>query len=340
MQPIVLDLDGSVHLDGAGMLDRRAWQETLRFACTRRDLERFDATLPDDFGSAPVFFGSGDFHHLSYLLIRRAARRQRCRVVVFDNHPDNMRFPFGIHCGSWVSHAAAWRGCRASTWWASRPTLAAHLWENRWAPLRRGARALLDARYRHALGAAARAGSRPRVRRGARPPSALLAEVQADAARVYLSIDKDVLHPDDASHQLGPGWLRADALCAVAALAPRLVGMDVNGEISAYTYRSRWKRWLMPPTARAPVPLAQLVMAGRPGGSEPAPGLPRSAPESRTEAPGHWLAGASAVHRRRPLSIAQRRTRAAARPARGQTPHRRTTGCWTRSANAPPGARS
>lgn len=263
MRPIVLDLDGSVHLAGARVLDRRAWQETLRFACTRRDLERFDATLPDDFGSAPVFFGSGDFHHLSYLLIRRAARRQPCRVVVFDNHPDNMRFPFGIHCGSWVSHAAALAGVQGIdvVGITSADVGAAHLWENRWAPLRRGAVRYwtlgTDTRWARRLGL----GRAFRV--FAEVPallSALLAEVQADAARVYLSIDKDVLHPDDARTNWDQGRLRADALCgAVATLAPRLVGMDVNGEISAYTYRSRWKRWLSAADGQAPVPPAQLA---------------------------------------------------------------------------------
>ena len=35
--------------------------------------------------------------------------------------------------------------------------------------------------------------------------------------------------------------------------------MDVNGEISAYTYRSRWKRWLSAADGEAPVPPAQLA---------------------------------------------------------------------------------
>ena len=51
--------------------------------------------------------GSGDFHHVSYLLIERLRRLGRqIQVVVFDNHPDNMRYPFGIHCGSWVWHVS------------------------------------------------------------------------------------------------------------------------------------------------------------------------------------------------------------------------------------------
>ena len=72
-------------------------------------------------------------------------------------------------------------------------------------------------------------------------------------ARSYKRDGKTVLEV----HPKG-GWLKVK-IGAVAALAPRLVGMDVNGEISAYTYRSRWKRWLSAADGQAPVPPAQLA---------------------------------------------------------------------------------
>ena len=62
---------------------------------------------PADHGT--VFMGSGDFHHLSWPLIERCAAGRApasLRVVVLDNHPDNMRFPWGVHCGSWVRRVA------------------------------------------------------------------------------------------------------------------------------------------------------------------------------------------------------------------------------------------
>ncbi|ODU33405.1 MAG: hypothetical protein BGP24_10725 [Lysobacterales bacterium 69-70] len=264
MRPIVLDLDGSVQLEGAQVLDRRDWQETVRFACSRRALDAFDATLPATFGEpfAPVFFGSGDFHHLSLPLIRRAARRQPCRVVVFDNHPDNMRFLAGIHCGSWVSRAAALPGVLGiDVAGITSPDVdAAHLWENRWSPLRRG-------RLRYwCIGApnrwAARLGLGHAFHAFADAPAlmaALHAQWCSDTTPVYLSIDKDVLHPDDAQTNWDQGKLRADQLCAaVRALAPRLVGMDVNGEVSRYVYRSRWKRWLSAVDGQPAIPPEQL----------------------------------------------------------------------------------
>ncbi|HVH35133.1 MAG TPA: arginase family protein [Tahibacter sp.] len=264
VQPVILDLDGSVQLDGAEALDRRDWQETLRFACSRRALDRFDATLPAELGRhfAPVFFGSGDFHHLSLPLIRRVAGVQPCRVVVFDNHPDNMRFLAGVHCGSWVSHAAALPGVLGIdvVGITSKDVDAAHLWENRWSPLRRG-------RVRYwCIGAANRWAARLGLGHAFRAfpdapalMTALLAQWQSDTVPVYLSIDKDVLHPDDAHTNWDQGVLRAGQLCAaIRMLAPRLVGMDVNGEVSSYVYRRRWKRWLSAVDEQPAIPVEQV----------------------------------------------------------------------------------
>ena len=98
---LVLDFDGSVApLEGAETIALRDREEELRFACRLRALRALPKT-----GEAPlVFLGSGDFHHVTYALLARL--RRPVEVVVFDNHPDNMRYPFGIHCGSWVAHAA------------------------------------------------------------------------------------------------------------------------------------------------------------------------------------------------------------------------------------------
>src|SRR5689334_2009317 len=111
MQPIILDFDGSVRPSAGSItlhLDR--WQEAIRFGCSRAQLRALDARLPVNLPVADqvIFLGSGDFHHVSALLIARAARRWKpLEVVVLDNHPDNMRYPFGIHCGSWVRLVAS-----------------------------------------------------------------------------------------------------------------------------------------------------------------------------------------------------------------------------------------
>src|SRR5438552_5921612 len=118
----ILDFDGSVQpLDGAKSIPLREWEESIRFGCRMSDLRKLQSAIglsgppapsPADAGAQQsaiepsniVFMGSGDFHHVSFLLIERL--NTPVQVVVLDNHPDNMRYPFGIHCGSWVWHVS------------------------------------------------------------------------------------------------------------------------------------------------------------------------------------------------------------------------------------------
>jgi len=250
MRPVVLNFDDSVALPDARVVDLRARQEAIRFGCSARALESLDASLPEWLGEdlAPVFFGSGDFHHLSYPLIRRTARRGTCRVVVFDNHPDNMRFVAGIHCGSWVSHVAALPNVRRVdvVGITSQDVAAARLWENRWLPLWRGRVHYwcvgIDTRWAGRLGFGAAFHGFPAMQD---LEAGFLASMQDDATPIYLSIDKDVLHPDVARTNWDQGQMREETLQrAIAMFRPRLCGMDVTGEVSAHRYRTRWKRWL------------------------------------------------------------------------------------------------
>src|SRR6185436_2819734 len=110
----VLDFDGSVRAPAGSITwHLEEGQEGIRFGCSRARLHGLDARLPRNLPIANqvTFLGSGDFHHVSALLVARALRLWKpLEVVVLDNHPDNMRYPFGIHCGSWVRHVAAMPG--------------------------------------------------------------------------------------------------------------------------------------------------------------------------------------------------------------------------------------
>ncbi|MBI3596923.1 MAG: arginase family protein, partial [Nitrospirae bacterium] len=104
---LILDFDHSVlPLAGARTVAMNEWQGVIRYGCSLADLERLEAALETKIDDGPrlSFLGSGDFHHVSYLMIKRLHSKGSFQVVVFDNHPDNMRFPWGIHCGSWVHH--------------------------------------------------------------------------------------------------------------------------------------------------------------------------------------------------------------------------------------------
>jgi len=262
MKPLILDFDGSVlPLPDEQRLRLHDWQEELRFGCKTGALDKLEhaiggaldklgyaigSTLAAEHGT--VFLGSGDYHHLSHLLIRRyAGLGQPLQVVLFDNHPDNMRYPFGIHCGSWVWHLSrlpfvARVHVLGIT---SRDVEAAHGWENHVRNLRSG-----KVRY-WCVGRNLDWMKRLGIEHSRSFPSMqVLLKVFGEyivttAEPVYLSIDKDVLAPEDAHTNWDQGVMRlAELQAAIAMLKGRIVGSDVTGEVSVYRYQSRFKRLL------------------------------------------------------------------------------------------------
>lgn len=250
-KPLVLDFDGSLHgMLGVETVALTEWQEAVRFGCGNSTWRRLEACLqaglPDEYGT--VLVGSGDYHHLTHLLLKRLKRPNPVDVVVFDNHPDNMRFPFGIHCGSWVRHAAALSVVRSIhvLGIGSQDVGWRHAWENYLSPLHAGRVHYwtigVDTGWARALGLG---GSF----HGFASPAALIAAFVAwlaqDRTPVYLSIDKDVLAPEVARTNWDQGCLALeDIRQVIGALSGRLIGSDITGEISIHRYRTYWKRWL------------------------------------------------------------------------------------------------
>ena len=254
IRPVVLDFDASVPFLGPEeiRLPLADWQEDIRFGCP---LERYaaleshlDGLMPDTHG--PVFTGSGDYHHLTLYLLKRLMRRgvaAALDIVVCDNHPDNMRYPFGLHCGSWVSHAAALPGVRrihvagitsADIGWR-------HAWENRLAPFVR------KKLFYWSLGRGAawlKLIGRGDHNRSFDAPDdlvkALALELRHSPA-LYLSMDKDVLSPAFARTNWDQGRFAPEHLGdVIGACAGRLLGADVTGDASTYSYAGRFKRIL------------------------------------------------------------------------------------------------
>ncbi|MDE2086844.1 MAG: hypothetical protein KGI63_06395 [Xanthomonadaceae bacterium] len=249
--PVVLDIDGSVGpLPDGLVLPLADWQEAIRFGCSLATMRRFrallDAQLPARHGT--VFTGSGDFHHLSWPLIARLAPATPIQVVVLDNHPDNMRFPFGVHCGSWVRRVAALPFVEHVhvLGITSQDIGAGHAWENYLAPLLRGRLTYwsmgVDTGWSRRLGIA-------RAFRGFDTPDALVdgfvEHQRTQALPSYLTIDKDAFAPDVAHTNWDQGRLQLEhALALIASLRHGLAGSDINGEVSHYRYRTWWKRRL------------------------------------------------------------------------------------------------
>ncbi|MCU1348633.1 MAG: hypothetical protein JWO56_1663 [Acidobacteria bacterium] len=248
---LILDFDGSVRgLPGAVVVPVRDRQEEIRFGCRLASLRRLGEELGPrlDANRGVVFAGSGDYHHLSYLLIERLRRLgTHMEVVVFDNHPDNMRYPVGIHCGSWVGHVSRLPFVSRVhvVGITSTDVEGAHAIENQLAPLRAG-RVVYWTVGRN-LAALRRLGvTESRSFATVSELFAALGEtLAATAAPLYLSIDKDVLAPDVVRTNWDQGVMRFEELASMlATLQPRCIGSDVVGDVSSYRYQGWFKRLL------------------------------------------------------------------------------------------------
>lgn len=82
--------------------DAREWGPQLRFSAPSRVMEAFYREYAARL-TPFILYGSGDFHHLSGLWLRRC--EEPLVVVSFDNHPDWDVRPPRWCCGGWVNRA-------------------------------------------------------------------------------------------------------------------------------------------------------------------------------------------------------------------------------------------
>lgn len=252
MDPLILNFDDSVHLTNAKSIALAQFQEEIRFGCGMKRFteltEYLDGTMPQEYGT--VFIGSGDYHHISTYLIQRLTRKiaEPFQVVVFDNHPDNMRFPFGIHCGSWISHIAK-LPCVSHihvVGITSADVALKHAWETRLMPFIRKKltnwciNVKTDWANTIGLGAGFKSfDSRENMM------NALQNTLCQNTMPTYLSIDKDALSPNVVKTNWDQGvLLEEDITAIVQILKSNLIGSDVTGEVSIYAYKTWWKRLL------------------------------------------------------------------------------------------------
>jgi len=206
--------------------------------------------------------GSGDYHHVTYSLVRHHAASGPFQVVVFDNHPDNMRYPFGIHCGSWVRHVSRLPFvARVQVIGIASPDVeGGRSWENYLLPLYSGK--VTYSCVNRNLSALRRIG----IRHAASFPSVadmlegLSVSWATSSEPVYVSIDKDVLAHDVVQTNWDQGVMRLDEmLTAIRLLRGRIVASDVVGDVSLYRYRSRFKRLLSGLDGQPDIPESSLA---------------------------------------------------------------------------------
>ncbi|MEP6823068.1 MAG: hypothetical protein ABI946_12050, partial [Chthoniobacterales bacterium] len=225
---------------GLPMVDAREWGPRLRFSAPPRLVEDFYRAYVDRL--APfIVYGSGDFHHLSGLWVRRFA--EPLTVISFDNHPDWDIRPPRWCCGSWVNRAleleqvqkvSVWGCGNFECWWPGqafgnrRAERAGILEVHAWAddrPLaqqqRRGA--IFRGTWRDDF---------------ARFVSGL------NSGDVYVTVDLDGLQAGDAVTNWENGKFATDDVAwALRELreGARVVGGDICGAYSPQRY-ARWKQ--------------------------------------------------------------------------------------------------
>ena len=101
---VYLDLDRAWPQAAGGLprIDLTNWGPRLRFTCSPRAIESFFREIETQLTDFTLY-GSGDFHHLTALWLRRL--REPFTLIAFDNHPDWDVRPPRWSCGGWINRA-------------------------------------------------------------------------------------------------------------------------------------------------------------------------------------------------------------------------------------------
>ena len=226
---------------GLPVIDTRSWGPQLRFSAPPRLVAEFYREHEVDLASPFLLYGSGDFHYLTALRLRRVAGP--VAVVSFDNHPDWDVRPPKWGCGGWVNralelphvkHVAVWGCGNFECWWPHqifgnrRAERAGILEVHPWADDR-------PAKDRQRRGAILRDDWRDHFERFL---------TTLGIPTVYVTIDLDCLRPEEAVTNWESGRFTIDDLqWALRKLREscRIIGGDICGAYSSPRY-ARFKQ--------------------------------------------------------------------------------------------------
>lgn len=235
-----IDLDGAWPRAaiGGSYHDARAWGPRLRYSTSAEELESFAAETPGG-GRTFTLFGSGDFHHLAALWIRRV--EEKVTVISFDNHPDWDTRPPRWGCGTWLNRALEFPHVEAAAIWGCgnfELNWPGHLFTDRGA--------LATGRLRVWPWTERLAASGQRRFPGITPLD-WRAQFQAFAAqlagrRLYVTVDLDCLDAAESATNWEPGlFAAADIAWALREL--RAHGEIIGGDLCGAASPARYARW-------------------------------------------------------------------------------------------------
>lgn len=223
-------------------VDLRASGQALRYHGTRTNVDTFYRAIEGQL-TPFVLYGSGDFHYLAGVLLRRV--QQPVTLISFDNHPDwDIRPPYWA-CGGWVNRALEMPSVRRiAVWGCGNFELAfpSRLFANRKA-LRSG-RMEVHAwaeRQRPAVQRRFNCMTRQNWRERFEDFSRQLAGQQ-----IYVTVDLDCLRAEEAVTNWENGLFTAeDVAWAIRQLRKNseVIAGDLCGAYSPPVY-ARWFQWL------------------------------------------------------------------------------------------------
>jgi hypothetical protein len=223
LNAVRLNLDDAWEKGVLGLPERdaRDWGPRLRYIARKKDVEAFYREVEHDL--APfILYGSGDFHHLAGVLLRRIGAGP-VTLVSFDNHPDwDVRPPYWA-CGDFelrfpsrlfADRAALRRGALQVNAWAERQPPA----------------------VQKRFDCMTRENWRGRFEQFAKGLA---------GRDVYVTVDMDCLRAEEAVTNWENGLFAAeDVAWAVGALRAnaKIVGGDVCGAYSLQSYARSFQR--------------------------------------------------------------------------------------------------
>jgi arginase family enzyme len=239
------DLDGAwpVNATPAGTHhDCRDWGPRLRYSARETDIAAFANFARDKLANFTLF-GSGDFHHLSALWIRRV--REPFALISFDNHPDCDTRPPRWGCGTWINRALEMRNLQCAAVWGCGN------FELNWPGY------LFVNRHAVASGRLTFWPWTERLRRSGRKRWNGISREDwrsrfhrfielLPASQVYVTIDLDCLREEEAVTNWEPGlFTPADIVWALGEISSRttIIGGDLCGAYSLPQY-ARWTQRL------------------------------------------------------------------------------------------------
>jgi hypothetical protein len=243
--PLHLNLDDAWCSESLELpvLDARHLGPMLRFSAPPRIIESFYREIGSKLPGF-VVYGSGDFHHLTALWVRRV--EEASVVISFDNHPDWDVRPPRWGCGGWVNRAlelphvqkvSVWGCGNFECWWPRqlfgnrRAEREGRLEVYPWAD----GRPLSDQPRR---GAISRTNWRDRFGEFVE---------KLGGSNLYVTIDLDCLRPEEAVTNWETGQFTLDdvvwALKELRESNGRIVGGDICGAFSLPVYARRKQRF-------------------------------------------------------------------------------------------------